>query len=249
MIDGVPTGKYTPCIVDVSFTESDEDRKRVQISFRKDFFSDKQYSVTVRRAFTELYVKKLSKSVKICASTDKTETDVTYTFYIGDRYDSCSDIREGNTVDKDVPLELLNQTTGQVKYFTAWGGEGSITIPFTDPFFTEGRQRLICAIRGTHNIIRTFRTITIRRVAAGGVTTFLYIEEGDDWEDYDELPTSGDIEGCEFVDEIAAAFNAEEDEIIRSIERSGGYCTTEWCCSFDQREFCRRVIEMLRRLL
>ena len=82
LIDGVPTGKYTPCIVDVSFADNEDDRKKVKISFRKDFFSDKQYSVTVRRGKTEVYVKKLSRGVKICKSTKRGANGVTYTFYV-----------------------------------------------------------------------------------------------------------------------------------------------------------------------
>ena len=182
LIDGVPTGKYTPCIVDVPFTESDEDRKRVQISFRKDFFSDKQYSATVRRGKTEVYVKKLSRGVKICKSTKRGANGVTYTFYVGDRDKSCRDIREGETVSKNVSFTLLNQSTGLTKKFSGYG-MGTVTILYADPFFAEGKQRLICSIDGTMNIVRTFMTVRIEKVAVGGIIHYLYVEEEEEREE------------------------------------------------------------------
>lgn len=152
-------------------------RDRVAVKLTRNHFKDKTFNKTLRSGMHEYALYRLSPAHKIKGTSrkDSTAKEATYTFTVLDRK-AKTPIREAGT-----ELLLLNQITGQTKDLTTdAAGATAITISYDDTFFASGKNKLVCIMKDTADRIRTFRTITISKVAGDSVG----IDE--DWHDEDD---------------------------------------------------------------
>jgi len=166
-VDDEDTGLKTPCSVQIP-VDSEDFSKKVSVTLKRDFFRERTYRVRLYANKKRYLLAKMSGAVKVCGKTKKGDSEVTFKFVVGDRDHRCADIWDDASLRlKNVDLELLNLANGEVKRLNT-GDEGiaEITIDYDDSFFVSGKQKLVCAVDGTANRIRSFKTITITKTAA-----------------------------------------------------------------------------------
>jgi len=166
-VDGKDTGSKTPCSVRIP-VDSEDFSKKVSVTLKRDFFRERTYHVRLYANKKRYLLAKMSGAVKVCGKTKKGDSEVTFKFVVGDRDHRCADIWDDASLRlKNVDLELLNLANGEVKRLNT-GDEGiaEITIDYDDSFFVSGKQKLVCAVDGTANRIRSFKTITITKTVA-----------------------------------------------------------------------------------
>lgn len=155
-----------------------ETRDKVAVKIMRKHFKDKLFKKTLRSGMHEYALYRLSPAHKLKGKTQKSKAtnSVKFTFGIYKTGRDGAKVFEG-----DVALTLLNQTNGQTKTLvTAAHGSRTITISYDDAFFVSGKQKLVCIMNDTADRIRTFRTITISKVAGDTVDT------DEDWQDEDD---------------------------------------------------------------
>ena len=217
-IDGVDEEVNTPGSVDIDMVEFS---KKVKVALKKDYFTDKEYPVTVRRGKEEYFLKVLTGAVKICGKTRKGKDQVRFEFIVGAKEYKCGDIWTGTGVQKKaIDMEMLNQLTGYIKEFTtdATTGEGSITITYADEFFGNGKNKLVVSIKGTANRIRAFKTITVRKGLGFAYSPDIPEELGEWGEEYPEL------EGCKDLEFLEDESGVSVSDLREFYEGKGAVC-------------------------
>lgn len=152
-------------------------REKVAVTLSREHFKDKTFNKTLRPGLNEYALYRLSPADKIKGKTKKSSASksVVFTFSVLKRADKSPILKAGTE------LELLNQFNGQIKTLTTDAlGVATITILYEDIFFASGRQKLVCIMKGTADRIRSFRTITISKIAGDAVG----IDE--EWHDEDD---------------------------------------------------------------
>jgi len=198
-----------------------ETKKKVRVKLKKDFFSEREYPVTVYACTETPFTKKLTPAVKICGKTRKGADSVTCTFRVGSKTVKCGEVWAGEGVlRRAVNLELISLNTCYSKELTtsAATGEASITIGYADSFFTDGSNRLMVAIKGTSNIVRAFRAITVRKGLGYAYSPLKLIE--DQWEE-EEYP---ELEGCADLSAVEDETGFTVDELRTRYEGEGAIC-------------------------
>ena len=152
--------------------------EKVEVKLTHEHFKDKLFHKTLRPGLSEYALYRLSPADKIKGKTKKSSASksVAFTFSVLKRADKSAVLKAGTE------LKLLNQFNGQIKTLTTNAlGVAAITILYDDDFFASGRQKLVCIMKDTADRIRTFKTITVSKVASDSVDADEdWHEEGDD---------------------------------------------------------------------
>ena len=217
-IDGVDEEVNTTGSVDIDMVEFS---KKVKVALKKDYFTDKEYSVTVRRGKEEYFLKVLTGAVKICGRTKKEKDQIRFDFIVGANKNKCGDIWTGTGVQKKaIDLEMLNQLTGNIEELTtdATTGKGSITITYADDFFGDGKNKLVVSIKGTANRIKAFKTLTVKKGLGYAYSPDIPEELGEWEEEYPEL------EGCKDLEVLEDETGIPALDLREVYEKEGAIC-------------------------
>lgn len=165
----VPTGNHTD---------------RVAVKLHLEHFKDKLFNKTLRPGMHEYALYRLSPAHKIKGKTRKSRSAGTATF----TFTIFNTGRTGTQVyEAEIRLTLLNQLNGQIKTLvTNASGVATVAIPYADPFFASGRQKIVCIMDNTADRIRTFRTITVSKVTEDSV------DKDEDWHEEDDKNATDD---------------------------------------------------------
>ena len=216
-IDGVDEEVNTTGSVDIDMVEFS---KKVKVALKKDYFTDKEYSVTVRRGKEEYFLKVLTGAVKICGTTKKETDQIRFSFMVGAKRYKCGDIWTGTGTHRQaIDLEMLNQLTGNIKELTtdATTGKGSITITYADDFFGNGKNKLVVSIKGTANRIKAFKTITVKKGLGFAYSPLDLVEP--EWEE--EYP---ELEGCKDLEALEDETGIPALDLREIYEKEGAIC-------------------------
>jgi len=177
LIDGSDSGFKTPATVPIPIpADKLRTTHRVKVTLKHRFFYDKVRSAYVRPNFTYHLSLKMRPKVRINARTILHDYSVTFEFSLVSK-DTSEVIREPLT------FKLVNLSTHkELTATTNESGVASFTISFSSTFFVPGRQKLICTLEGSGDLIRTFRRITIRNYQWLS-SSESDIEESEDWSD------------------------------------------------------------------
>lgn len=168
----------TPCTYEHSLPEGEVRERVTAFSLNAPFFKLKEFNKTLRVGMDEYALYRLSPAVKIKGTTKKSKTHAaaTFTFTLLHKYgEQKNDIYRTTTT-----AHLINQTTKQSTEIAIDVGVGIIGIAYADPFFASGKNKLVCILDNTADRIRTFRTITVSKIAGDAVG----IDE--EWHDEDD---------------------------------------------------------------
>ena len=216
-IDGVDEEVNTTGSVDIDMVEFS---KKVKVALKKDYFTDKEYSVTVRRGKEEYFLKVLTGAVKICGTTKKETDQIRFSFMVGAKRYKCGDIWTGTGTHRQaIDLEMLNQLTGNIKELTtdATTGKGSITITYADDFFGNGKNKLVVSIKGTANRIKAFKTLTVKKGLGFAYSPLDLVEP--EWEE--EYP---ELEGCKDLEFLEDESGVSVKDLREFYEGKGAVC-------------------------
>lgn len=185
-IDGEEKG-YTPIDIPIAF-DPDEYRKRVlvKVSYEvPEAFQDRSRRVTIRPGLTTRYLARLRAIARIKGTTEKDNTakEVTFTMWAENR--NRERIRHAQ-------LYILNMTNmfrgGSIP------SSGVLTVPYTDPLFAAGKNRLVCYWGDTGDRILSFKTITLP--GATGDAVGIDEEWHDENDDIDIPPNKSAIDAA-----------------------------------------------------
>ena len=177
-IDGVDKG-YTPIDIPIPL-DPDEYRKKVTFRIYYELagaFRDKTRHKTIRPGMVTRYLTRLTTIARVRGTTkkDNVAKEATFTMWVEDR--------KTRAKIPNAQLYLLNMTN-MAKAGSLIMPGSYITIPYSDKFFAEGKNRLVCYWGDTGDRIRAFRTITIPTATGDSIDTEEdWHEENDDTND------------------------------------------------------------------
>jgi len=179
-INDLDSGYKTPATVPIPIpVDKLRTTHKVKVTLKHRFFYDKIRSAYVRPNFTYYLSLKMRPSVRISAKTIRNDYSVTFEFSLISKATS-EVIREPST------FKLVNLSTRkELTATTNESGVASFSIPFNSTFFVPGKQKLICTLEGSGELIRKFRRITIssEKWLSSSESD---IEDLEDWSDNEE---------------------------------------------------------------